>query len=61
MDRIEDYEKYRELVKRNIEYEGLILHEEKEVIDNIVDIMADVLTFRLKAIILTMYSIRLLW
>lgn len=45
MDRIEDYEKYRELVKRNIEYEGLILHEEKEVIDNIVDIMADVLTF----------------
>lgn len=45
MDRIEDYEKYRELVKRNIEYDGLIANEQKEIIDNIVDIMADVITF----------------
>lgn len=45
IDKIENYEKYKEIIKKNIDYESLIVQEQQDIIDNIVDVMADVVTF----------------
>ncbi len=45
MDRIDEYNKYKEIIKENIDYDSLIVQEQQDLIDNIVEIMADVVTF----------------
>ncbi len=43
-DWIDRYDKNTERIKNNIEYEALVLHYDKAVIDEIVSVMAEVLT-----------------